>query len=182
MSYNRNLRFAEQPLVPDQPGSIHAVFHRASCHLAHYPPAYIILKHDRDRNRVSPEIQEIIDNGQFDAFARMGELPGDYHDVQTAFIVLNLWGVRAVRTTNSYLHITTEFPSMTADSPIDDMTKNEPAVCIPAKRLPQMFKTAYENPWDLVEEFKASVGAALPDGFDYWRNICCLAGTHMVDK
>ena len=178
--YNNNLKFASPALELDQPVSIHAVSHRAAFYIDHYAAAYIILKHDQERGRVSSEIQEIIDNGQFDLFARLGELPGDYHDVQTAFIVLNLWGVPAIRMTNTYLHISTEFTTMTSAAPIDEMTKNEPAVCIPAKHIPQLFKPAYRTTDELIDEFKSAVGAALPEDFDYWRNICCLAGTRLV--
>lgn len=178
--YENILTFATQTLELDRPVSIHAVFHRAAFYIDHYAAAYIILQHDRSRGRISREIQEIIDAGQFDMLAKMGELPYDYHDPQTAFIVLNLWHVPAVRMANTYLHITTEFPTMTENVPIDDMTKNEPAVCIPAKHIPQLFKPAYQNTGDLIREFKSHLKNALPDDFDYWRNICCLAGTQLT--
>ena len=177
--FNEHLAFGSEIINLEQPITIHAVYQRAALYIDHYAAAYIILKHDQERGRVPKTIQEILDSNQFDIFAKMGELPGDYHDEQTAFLVLNLWKIPAIRMKNTYLHISTEFESLTNEIPIDITTKNEPAVYIPAKQIPQLFRASYEKPENLIQEYKQELKQALPENFDYWRNICCIAGTEI---
>ena len=180
--FDNEFMLGTKRLQVDEPVSIHAVYERAAFVIDHYAAAYIVKRHDEQRNRITDEIKSLVDSGTFDIFARMGELPGDYHDVQTAFIVLNLWGVKAVRFTGTYLHIRTELPALSKTGCIDVMTRNEPAVFIPASKTPKLFSASYGSPADLAEEYASVLSDALPPGFDYWRNICYLSGNRIEYK
>lgn len=177
--YPEHLAMNQPAIQIDQPVSIHAVYERAAFVIDHYAAAYIIKAHDESRGRLPDEIKQIVENNQFDIFAKMGELTSDYHDMQTAFIALNLMGVKAIRFTNTYLHVKTEIPSFAGQDTIDIMTKNEPAVFIPAAQIPKLFRASYENPDDLVQEYRQALGNILPEDFNYWRNICYLTGTRI---
>lgn len=169
-----------EPLRLDRPMRICALNWRAAFYVDFHAAAYIIRKYDESRNRVPPDIREIMDAGQFDAFAAMGELPGDYHDVEMAFVILNLWKIPAVRTRHAYVNVKTEFGAMSRGDGIDLTTQDETLVYIPSRRAPQLFRPAYNNPDELLDEFREMLGTALPDEFDYWKNICGIMGTHAV--
>lgn len=177
--FNENFTQSQLQLDFDRPVSVHAVHERAAFVIDHYAAAYIIRKHDEERGRLPDEIKACIDNNTFDMFAKMGELSGDYHDIQTAFIVLSLWGIKALRLTNTYLHIKTELQSLANHETLDIMTKNEPAVFIPAAKAPKLFNASYESPEELIQEYQSQLNRALPENFNYWRNVCYLAGNHV---
>jgi hypothetical protein len=48
----------------------------------------------------------------------------------------------------------------------------------PAKRISMLFKAAYSDANELIEEFKKNIGSYLPDDFDYRNNIRHISGTY----
>ncbi len=54
----------------------------------------------------------------------------------------------------------------------------ETIVYIPTSNFPTLFKKAYENIDELIDEFKGKVGEYLPDGFDYRSKIRHISGTY----
>ena len=164
----------------DKPITIHAIHERAAFYIDMRAAAYIILKYDQERGRVPEDIQGILTNDQFDAFAAMGELPGDYHDIQMAFIILNLWGIKAVRVQNACVHAMTEFHKLAGRQTIDEITQNETIVYIPHGRIPQLFRATYTGPDELMAEYMAKFHDAFPPNYNAWRNICYVMGNHIV--
>lgn len=51
-------------------------------------------------------------------------------------------------------------------------------VYVPVSNYPTLFKKAYNNMDELVEEFKAKIGEYLPEDFDYRSNIRHICGTY----
>ena len=51
-------------------------------------------------------------------------------------------------------------------------------VYIPLKNYPTLFKQAYNNMEEIVEELRAKVGEYLPEDFDYRNRICHISGTY----
>lgn len=49
---------------------------------------------------------------------------------------------------------------------------------VPASNFPTLFERAYENIYDLIDEFKGKLGKYLPDGFDYRDKIRHISGTY----
>ena len=49
---------------------------------------------------------------------------------------------------------------------------------IPLKNYPTLFKKAYNNMDEIVEEFKKKIGEYLPNDFDYRSRICHISGTY----
>ena len=53
------------------------------------------------------------------------------------------------------------------------------AICyISVSNYPTLFRKAYNNINELVEEFKEKVGKYLPEDFDYRSRICHICGTY----
>lgn len=51
-------------------------------------------------------------------------------------------------------------------------------VYVQASNYPTLFRKAYNNMNELVEEFKKKIGEYLPDDFDYRNNIRHICGTY----
>lgn len=49
---------------------------------------------------------------------------------------------------------------------------------VPLKKYPTLFKRAYSDMEEIIEELKSKVGEYLPEDFDYRRNICHICGTY----
>lgn len=49
---------------------------------------------------------------------------------------------------------------------------------IPTLRYPTLFKKAYDNIEEIIEEFKAKLGKYLSENFDYRNHICYITGTY----
>lgn len=49
---------------------------------------------------------------------------------------------------------------------------------IPTNRCPTLFKAAYKNMEELIDEFKEKIGKYLPSDFDYKNNIRHITGTY----
>ena len=49
---------------------------------------------------------------------------------------------------------------------------------VPTSNFPTLFKKAYENIDEIIDEFKGKVGEYLPDGFDYRGKIRHISGTY----
>ena len=47
---------------------------------------------------------------------------------------------------------------------------------VPVSNFPTLFKKAYENIDEMIDEFKGEVGEYLPDGFDYRGKIRHISG------
>lgn len=54
----------------------------------------------------------------------------------------------------------------------------ETIVYVPTSNFPTLFKKAYENIDEIIDEFKGKVGEYLPDGFDYRGKIRHISGTY----
>lgn len=54
----------------------------------------------------------------------------------------------------------------------------EPIAYIPLRNYPTLFKKAYNNMDEIVEEFKKKIGEYLPEDFDYRSRICHISGTY----
>lgn len=55
---------------------------------------------------------------------------------------------------------------------------NEVIAYIPISNFPTLFKKAYENIDEIIDEFKGKVGEYLPDEFDYRSKIRYISGTY----
>lgn len=51
-------------------------------------------------------------------------------------------------------------------------------VYVPLSRYPTLFKKAYNNMEEIIDELKSKVGEYLPDDFDYRSNIRYICGTY----
>ena len=49
---------------------------------------------------------------------------------------------------------------------------------VPTSNYPTLFRKAYNNMDELVEEFKSKIGEYLPEDFDYKSRICHICGTY----
>lgn len=49
---------------------------------------------------------------------------------------------------------------------------------VPISNFPTLFKKAYENIDEIIDEFKGKVGEYLPDGFDYRGKLRHISGTY----
>lgn len=49
---------------------------------------------------------------------------------------------------------------------------------VPISRISTLFKAAYSNMDELINEFKEKLSEYLPDDFDYRGNICRIVGTY----
>jgi hypothetical protein len=49
---------------------------------------------------------------------------------------------------------------------------------IPTSNFPTLFKKAYENIDEIIDEFKQKVGEYLPDGFDHRGKLRHISGTY----
>ena len=56
--------------------------------------------------------------------------------------------------------------------------RNEVIAYIPISNFPTLFKKAYENIDEIIDEFKGKVGEYLPDEFDYRSKIRYISGTY----
>lgn len=56
--------------------------------------------------------------------------------------------------------------------------RNEVIVYIPTSNFPTLFKKAYENIDEIIDEFKGKVGEYLPDGFDYRGKLRSISGIY----
>ena len=54
----------------------------------------------------------------------------------------------------------------------------ETIVYVPTSNFPTLFKRAYENIDEIIDEFKGKLGEYLPDGFDYRGKIRHISGTY----
>ena len=54
----------------------------------------------------------------------------------------------------------------------------ETIVYVPTSNFPTLFKRAYENIDEIIDEFKGKVGEYLPDGFDYRGKLRHISGTY----
>lgn len=54
----------------------------------------------------------------------------------------------------------------------------ETIVYVPTSNFPTLFKKAYENIDEIINEFKGKLGEYLPDGFDYRGKIRHINGTY----
>lgn len=54
----------------------------------------------------------------------------------------------------------------------------ETIVYVPASNFPTLFKKAYENIDEIIDEFKGKLGEYLPDEFDYRGKIRHVRGTY----
>ncbi len=168
-------------LTLDRPGTVMTVYHRAAFLIDDTVAPYIILAHDKSRGRVPGEIQEIIDDGKFDVFATLGELPGDYHDTETAYMVLNMKSDVATRIKHAFANIETEFPQLT-NRELKITARGGPVVFIPSEKPPELFEPSYSGPDELLDEFKKKLAfAEIPKDYDYWRNVCYIVGHSMTE-
>ena len=61
----------------------------------------------------------------------------------------------------------------------DSIDYSGDAICyIQASNYPTLFRKAYNNMDELVEEFKNKIGKYLPENFDYLSNIRHICGTY----
>lgn len=51
-------------------------------------------------------------------------------------------------------------------------------VYVPTSKYPTLFKSAYNNMSEIVEEFKSKLGEYLPEDFDYRSRIRHISGTY----
>ena len=51
-------------------------------------------------------------------------------------------------------------------------------VYVQLDKYPTLFKRAYNNIEEIVEEFKSKIGEYLPEDFDYRSRICHICGTY----
>ena len=49
---------------------------------------------------------------------------------------------------------------------------------VPINRQISLFKSAYENMEDIINDFKSRIGEYMPDDFNYRDNICQIVGTY----
>ena len=49
---------------------------------------------------------------------------------------------------------------------------------VPMKKYPTLFKRAYNDMEEIVDEFKSKIGEYLPKDFDYRSRICHICGTY----
>ena len=49
---------------------------------------------------------------------------------------------------------------------------------VPLAKYPTLFKRAYNNMEEIVEEFKSKLGDYVPEDFDYKNRICHICGTY----
>lgn len=74
--------------------------------------------------------------------------------------------------------------SIVNDNGLDDWAKNgeiyngDQIYYIPINSYPTLFKAAYNNMDELIEEFKSDVGEYLPDDFNYRKYIRHIVGTY----
>ena len=54
----------------------------------------------------------------------------------------------------------------------------EDIVYVPTSKYPTLFKRAYNNTEEIVEEFKSKLCEYLPEDFDYRSKICHISGTY----
>lgn len=55
---------------------------------------------------------------------------------------------------------------------------NDELCYIPLSKYPTLFKRAYNNIEEIVDEFKEKLGKYLTEDFDYRSNICHICGTY----
>ena len=56
---------------------------------------------------------------------------------------------------------------------------NTDVICyVSVERIPTLFKKAYNNIDDIIEEMKRKIGEYLPEDYDYRNNICKITGTY----
>lgn len=56
--------------------------------------------------------------------------------------------------------------------------RNDVIAFVSISNLPSLFKKAYENMDELIDELKEKLGEYLPDGFDYRSRIRYICGTY----
>lgn len=49
---------------------------------------------------------------------------------------------------------------------------------VPLNKYPTLFKRAYNNMEEIIDEFKSKLGEYLPEDFDYRSRICHICGTY----
>ena len=49
---------------------------------------------------------------------------------------------------------------------------------VPLAKYPTLFKRAYNDMEEIVEEFKTKIGEYLPEDFDYRSRVCHICGTY----
>ena len=49
---------------------------------------------------------------------------------------------------------------------------------VPTSKYPTLFKRAYNNMNEIVDEFKSKLGKYLPEDFDYRSRVCHICGTY----
>lgn len=54
----------------------------------------------------------------------------------------------------------------------------ETIVYVPTSNFPTLFKRAYKNIDEIIDEFKGKVGEYLPDGFNYRGKLRHISGTY----
>lgn len=147
-------------------------FRAYGLYIDEYAAAYIRLSVDKATDEIPPEIEELVEDGTFDARARLSDLPYGYSDIVEALECLPddaccLSGLDG--------HIGTLFPEKAIthfdfefEADADDV------LYIPAEREPDLFAPAYESPDELLNKLKAAAGAAgveFPADFDWWARV-----------
>lgn len=146
-------------------------FRAYGLYIDEYAAAYVRLSVDRTAGEIPPEIKELVDNGTFDARARLSDLPHGYSDVVEALECLPdgaccLSGLDG--------RVRTLFPEKAAE-PFDLEFESDVdnVLYIPAKREPDLFAPAYGSPDELLDELKTAAKAAgveFPADFDWWAH------------
>lgn len=49
---------------------------------------------------------------------------------------------------------------------------------VPLAKYPTLFKRAYNNMEEIVDEFKSKIGDYMPEDFDYRSRVCHICGTY----
>lgn len=148
-------------------------FRAAGLYIDEYAAAYVRLSVDRANDEVPPEIEDIIESGDFDGRARQSDLPYGYADIFEARECLPddaccLSGLDG--------RVQTLFPEK-AKTPFDfefEADGCDDVLYVPAKREPDWFTPAYGSPNELLDELKVSASAAgieFPDDFDWWAHV-----------
>ena len=61
----------------------------------------------------------------------------------------------------------------------DSIDYSGDVICyVPLTKYPTLFKRAYNNMEEIIDEFKSKIGEYLPEDFDYRSRICHICGTY----
>lgn len=123
----------------------------------------LVLDKDTIKLIASKMYDDFIDNDE-----EFGDWGYELYDSGICEHIGEFTGEAQVINDDGYFDFSRDYESYSGDS----------IAYVPLAKYPTLFKRAYNNMEEIIDEFKSKLGEYLPEDFDYRSRICHICGTY----